>query len=124
MNLLLDTHVLLWWLNDSKMTQAAQQSISDPHNVVYVSAASVWEISIKQAIGKLELEADILEAIETEGFAELAITGAHGLKAGQLPPYHHDPFDRMLIAQAQSESMSVVTRDKRFPQYNLPIVAA
>ena len=100
MNLLLDTHVLLWWLNDSKMSHAAQQSISDPHNGVYVSAASVWEISIKQAIGKLELEADILEAIEgiqglkaeAEKVEELAARWWAEAERNQVLPVDNRPF--------------------------------
>ena len=124
MNLLLDTHVLLWWLNGSKLTDEAHQAIADPGNMGYVSAASVWEISIKQAIGKLEIDADLLEAIDDEAFVELPITMAHGLAAGQLPRHHQDPFDRMLIAQAQCERMSVVTRDDRFAVYGVPIVPA
>ncbi|CAB5621169.1 Uncharacterised protein [Serratia marcescens] len=97
--LLLDTHALLWWLIDDACLGAnAKRQIADPGNAVYVSAASIWEISIKQAQGKLALPEDIFAIIEAEDFLSLPMDTFHCQQAGQLPPYHQDPFDRMLIA--------------------------
>ena len=101
--LLLDTHTLLWWLIDDACLGAnAKRQIADPGNAVYVSAAA-FGISIKQALGKLALPEDIFAIIEAEDFLALPMDAFHCQQAGQLPPYHQDPFDRMLIAQAQAE---------------------
>jgi len=118
--LLLDTHVLLWWLSDdSQLGEASRQAISNPRNQVYVSAASTWEISIKKSIGKLSAPEDLDAIVEGEGFDKLPITLFHGEQAGMLPEHHKDPFDRMLIAQAQSEGLIIVTNDERITQYNI-----
>ena len=104
MNLFLDTHVLLWWLaDDSSLQSAARDAIRDESNIVHVSAATAWEISIKKALGKLDAPDDLANALEVNNFRSLEITVAHATKAGALPRHHDDPFDRLLIAQAQTE---------------------
>ena len=124
MNLLLDTHILLWWLaDDPTLPRWAARPIADPDNAVLVSAASVWEISIKQAIGRLEAPDDLLEALGAD-FATLSMTAAHAVAAGRLPAHHADPFDRMLIAQARIEGLTLVSVDRRFGQYDVSLLAA
>jgi PIN domain nuclease of toxin-antitoxin system len=120
---LLDTHALLWWLADEGLTDQAKDAIADPANLVMVSAASAWEISIKKALGKLIAPDDIERQVEEGGFTPLAISIRHGLAAGQLPRHHDDPFDRMLIAQAFAEGLTVVTHDKRFSEYDVPTLS-
>jgi PIN domain nuclease of toxin-antitoxin system len=122
--LLLDTHALLWWLADEGLSPAARDAIADPTNVVSVSAASAWEISIKKTLGKLTAPDDLAEQVGSSGFAALPITIAHGLTAGMLQRHHDDPFDRMLIAQAITEGLTIVTRDKQFDQYRVAILRA
>ncbi len=119
MRLLLDTHALLWWLADEGLTEQAKEAIADPANVVMASAASAWEISIKKALGKLSAPDDLERQIEESGFTPLPISIAHGTAAGQLPWHHDDPFDRMLIAQALAEGLTIVSRDKRFADYQI-----
>ena len=110
MNLLLDTHALLWWVGGESLSPEAATAIADPENLVCVSAASVWEISIKQAIGKLRVEGD-LDAILAEDFEPVPITLDDARRAGSLPDHHRDPFDRMLVAQALSRELVLVSRD-------------
>jgi len=118
--LLLDTHVLLWWLSDdSQLGEASRQAIINPRNQIYVSAASTWEISIKKSTGKLSAPEDLDAIVEGEGFDKLPITLFHGEQAGLLPGHHKDPFDRMLVAQAQSEGLVIVTNDEKITQYNI-----
>lgn len=122
MNLLLDTHALLWWLAGEKMQPDAQQAIAAQQNDVFVSAASVWEIAIKRALGKLRIGDGLLDAILRSGFAPLPIALEHAESAGALPAHHQDPFDRMLIAQAQVEGLVVVTRDRAFERYPVAVL--
>lgn len=122
MRLLLDTHALLWWLADEGLTDQARDAIADPANLIMVSAATAWEISIKKALGKLSAPDDLEQQIRDSGFLPLPISVAHGIAAGQLPRHHDDPFDRMLIAQAYAEGLTIVTRDKRFADYNLAML--
>jgi PIN domain nuclease of toxin-antitoxin system len=123
--LLLDTHVFLWWLSDDPALGAeARQMIGEPRNQVLVSAASIWEISIKQAKGMLEAPEDLEVLVEDEGFTKLPISLFHGQQAGKLPEIHRDPFDRMLIAQAQAEGLELVTADGIIPQYGVRVIAA
>ena len=124
MRLLLDTHALLWWLADEGLNSEAREAIADPANVVVVSAASAWEISIKKALGRLAAPDDLEHQVETGGFVPLPIGIAHAIAAGQLPHHHEDPFDRMLIAQAFTEALTIVTRDKRFDDYGVRLLAA
>ena len=124
MKLLLDSHAFLWWLTeDSKLGAEAKQAVADPSSTVHVSAATVWELSIKAALGKLDLDgADLVQEIEENDFIELPMTARHAFAAGTLPRHHDDPFDRMLIAQARIEGLTIVTRDPMFRAYGVAIV--
>lgn len=123
MSLLLDTHALLWWLSDAPALKAeARETIAEASGVVYVSAASAWEISIKKALGKLDSPDDLQAALVASHFQSLPITIVHATNAGQLPRHHDDPFDRMLIAQAQAEQLTLVTHDTMFRPYGIPII--
>jgi len=124
-NLLLDTHVALWAFGDPRrLGEQARSAISDPHNVVAVSAISVWEVEIKRALGKLKAPPGFAALCVERGFEELPVDFAHAECAGALPPHHQDPFDRMLIAQAISEGFGVVTADRTFAAYDIPVVSA
>jgi PIN domain nuclease of toxin-antitoxin system len=121
--LLLDTHILLWWLSDDPLLPtSARQAVARPDNAVVVSAATAWEIAIKRAAGRLEAPDDLLEVLSGNDFETLPISAAHALVAGGLPPHHSDPFDRMLIAQARSESLTLVSVDERFSQYGVELL--
>jgi PIN domain nuclease of toxin-antitoxin system len=124
MNLLLDTHVFLWAVdNNPNLSPVAREAIVDGGNIVYVSAATAWEISIKRAIGKLEIpNSDYLEELRLHRFTPLSITTEHALAVENLPAHHKDPFDRMLIAQAQEEKLTLVTRDPRIKIYDVRII--
>ncbi len=118
-----DTHALIWWLTrDPHLSGPAQRFISSSSNEILVSAATAWELSIKNRSGKLSVQ-DLLdrfeEAMEEQGFALLPISVDHALRAGALPLHHSDPFDRMLVAQAQAEHVTVVTADKTFDAYGI-----
>lgn len=117
MRLLLDTHLLLWALAaPSKLSANTRKQIEDAE--VYASAASIWEISIKSALGKLDADpAEVLAAVEPAGFAMLPITGMHAARVAELPPLHKDPFDRMLVAQALCEPMILYTNDEVMRPY-------
>ncbi len=124
MKALLDTHALIWWLTDDpSLSRHAFHAISLPKNRLFVSAASAWEIAIKAAANKLAvpegLLADFAGALTQAGFDPLPINIAHAMGAGQLPGNHRDPFDRMLIAQAQIESLVIIGKDKIFDQYGI-----
>ncbi len=123
MSLLLDTHALLWWLSGAPLSPAATERIADSDTLVAVSAASIWEIAIKTTIGKLRMDGSVAAEASREGFEPLAITWAHAERAGALPGRHRDPFDRMLIAQAQAEGLTVVTRDAAFAAYDVDVLA-
>ncbi|CAB1072852.1 Death on curing protein, Doc toxin [Olavius algarvensis Delta 1 endosymbiont] len=125
MNLLLDTHVLLWWLDaDPTLSEKAKSTIADGKNLVFVSAAVIWEIRIKQALGKLDMPSNFRKVLEREAFEMLAITVEHSHAVGDLPAHHRDPFDRMLIAQATVERLTLVTRDIIIKKYKIPIINA
>ena len=125
MRLLLDTHVLLWCLADSPELSADTRGlVIDGSNEVAVSVASAWELAIKQATGKPRAPDDLAEALEDAHLMPLPITLQHALAAGALPMHHRDPFDRMLIAQALIEGLTIVTRDVRFEPYGVPLLAA
>jgi PIN domain nuclease of toxin-antitoxin system len=120
---LLDTHALLWWLaDDPALSPVARAAIAAGQTRVFVSAASAWEMSIKRAQGKLDSPEDLEAELVRHRFQPLPITVAHALVAGRLPRHHGDPFDRMLIAQAQLHQLTVVTHDPRFPLYGVPIL--
>ncbi len=119
---LLDTHTLLWWLADSEqLGERCRGIIGDQRNQIFVSAATTWEISIKMSLGKLEAPEDIDTIVEDEGFSKLPISLYHGQLAGKLPALHRDPFDRMLIAQAQAEGLIFLTADEVIGQYQLRV---
>ena len=124
MRLLLDTQILLWWLaDDPAMPAAARSAIIDRQSDVYVSAATVWEIAIKRALGRLDFPLDEVESIlADEGFIPLPIAVAHAARAGSLPAIHRDPFDRMLVAQAQVEGLTVVSVDSKIRRYSVAVL--
>ena len=124
MRLLVDTHVLLWWLADDRRLKPAERGvIADPDAVVYVSAVSLWEVAIKRGLGRLDVDIDQLER-ETEegGFLELPVRWRHARRTASLPRHHDDPFDRLLVAQAQVEGLSLVTYDAAFRAYDVATV--
>ena len=125
MRLLLDTHTLLWWLaGDQALSDAAREAIADPDNEVFVSTASAWEIATKYQLGRLSgaalITADIAGAVASQGFTELPISIRDGQAAGGLPAVHKDPFDRMLIAQAVTAGMVIVSNEALFNAYAVP----
>jgi len=124
-NLLLDTHVLLWWLDDSPtLSEAARSAIADAGNLIILSAAVIWEIRIKQALGKLDVSSDFYAVIQQQGFEIIPITPDHAYAVGDLPMHHRDPFDRMLIAQAKAEGFAVMTHDAVFKRYPITVIDA
>lgn len=123
MILLLDTHALIWSLEDSpRLSPAARGAIEDTRNLVLASVASAWEISIKKALGRLEAPDDLAEAVDAAGFTKRAITFADVHRLGSLPPHHRDPFDRMLVAQALEEGAPIVSCDPQIAKYQVQIV--
>ena len=125
MNLLLDTHVLLWWLNgDDTLSEMSQEAIADSKNLVFISAVTVWEIRIKEALKKLKIPENFKSVLAEQPFDLLNITHEHAHAIKDLPAYHSDPFDRMLIAQAKVEGFTLVTRDVHLKKYRIPILAA
>ena len=124
MNLLLDTHAFLWALDNSpQLSESARTAIVDGNNIVFVSAATAWEISIKKAIGKLIVpQGSYLAELRAHRFTPLDITTEHALAVANLPNYHKAPFDRLLIAQALLERLTLVTRDARIMQYAVPFI--
>jgi PIN domain nuclease of toxin-antitoxin system len=124
MRLLLDSHILLWWLTLApNLTDRARRAITLADEV-YVSAASVWELAIKAASGRLRIPEDLGVQMQKNGFVPLPITMAHGIAAAELPLHHRDPFDRMLIAQASLESLTLLTADPRLKLYSVGIMLA
>lgn len=125
MNLLLDTHVLIWSLeNNATLSGRARDAIIDGKNLVFVSSVTAWEISIKKAMGKLKVPDNLQEEIMLHRFTPLSINFDHANLAGELPIIHKDPFDRMLIAQAIIEKLTLVTRDTLIAQYNVNLLKA
>ena len=113
MRLLVDTHILLWWLADSpSLSGRARELIADPDNAVFVSAVSLWEIRLKQSLGKLQLPSDFEERLAGESFESLPLLADHTREVASMPWHHRDPFDRMLIAQAQAASLTFLTADQ------------
>ena len=125
MNLLVDTHTLLWWLSDDPtLSETARSAIADPENTVFLSAVVAWEMRIKQDIGKLELPDDFSAVLEDQRFPELPVTVDHAHTIAELPAVHRDPFDRMLVAQAMVEHMTIVTRDSSIADYAVDVIVA
>ena len=118
MRLLLDTHFLLWIANGDQRLTAKAKKIISAADAVYMSAASIWEISIKVSVGKLAVDVDALtESLLTAGLLELPVSIEHGKALKALPPVHRDPFDRMLVAQAMTEPMHLLTVDSELAEY-------
>ena len=123
--ILLDTHVVIWWLADApNLGEKARSLIQNQQNQIYVSAAAMWELSIKMAKGLLDLPESVFEMIEEDGFIPLSITWFHSRQAGFLPDIHKDPFDRMLIAQVQAEGLELMTADTLIPKYGIRVIDA
>jgi PIN domain nuclease of toxin-antitoxin system len=125
MTLLLDTHALLWWLDDpGLLSGAAREAIGDGRNAVFVSAVVAWEIAIKKGLGKLDVPDDLEAALAANRFLPLPITISHALAVLALPHHHRDPFDRLLLAQALHEGFHLVSRDNVFTSYHVPLIVA
>ncbi len=122
--ILLETHVLLWWLADNpKLPRWMCERIADPETLCFVSAATIWEIGIKRALGKLDAPSGLIPNLAEEGFRQLHITLDHAQTAAALPLLHRDPFDRMLIGQALVESLAIATLDPAFVDYSAQLLA-
>ena len=120
MKLLLDTHILLWWLTEpGSLSKEAGKAINNGSNVVYVSAAVIWEMVIKKSLGKLEMPDNIEQMLQLNNFNLLPVTVAHTLAVDKLPHHHRDPFDRMLVAQAMHEKLTLVSRDPQIKKYDV-----
>jgi PIN domain nuclease of toxin-antitoxin system len=126
MRVLLDTHALLWWLaDDPALGEKARGQIAEPDNVILVSAASLWEIAVKQGLGKIKADiAEIEMAIAAQGMLRLGIDADHLIELVSLPPIHCDPFDRMLVAQARAENVPLMTSDGHIADYSVDRIAA
>lgn len=125
MILLLDAHALLWWLaDDPTLSRPARAAIRTPANDVLVSAASVWEIEIKRALGKLEAPEGLIDAIPSAGFDAVPISAGDATRAARLPAHHRDPFDRLLVAHATRLEAIIVSRDTSFAAYGVEVLAA
>jgi PIN domain nuclease of toxin-antitoxin system len=123
--LLLDTHVLIWWFEGGEQLSGETRNVlADPDTPVFVSAASLWEVSIKRAKGRLDAPEDLSSWVRKEAFIELPISFEQAEAAGSLPPHHADPFDRILVAQARLKGLTIVTRDPAFEPYGVPLLAA
>jgi PIN domain nuclease of toxin-antitoxin system len=123
--LLLDAHALLWWLaDDSELDASASRSIAEPSNAVLVSAATVWEVEVKRAAGRLEAPGELIEVLEQAGIDTLPVTASDAVRAARLPTHHADPFDRMLVAQAQRLDAFVVSRDRALSAYDIEVLPA
>nr|WP_240929799.1 type II toxin-antitoxin system VapC family toxin [Streptomyces coryli] len=119
---MLDTHVLLWWLQDSDQLGEGVKDLLDTEPRIYLSAVTPWEIALKKSLGKLDGDDDLAEQARDSQFTPLPVTAGHGVRSGRLPLHHRDPFDRLLIAQAQTEGMTLVTRDRLIPKYDVQVM--
>jgi PIN domain nuclease of toxin-antitoxin system len=123
LSLLLDTHVLIWWDEGRRIAAPARRAIEEA-DTVYVSAASAWEVAIKTGLGRLRPSRTVEQAASESGFVELPVTFPHAELVAALPPHHRDPFDRMLVAQARVEGLTLVTRDPVFARYPVEVIEA
>jgi PIN domain nuclease of toxin-antitoxin system len=125
MNLLLDTHVLIWvFSDDARLSTRARSAITNPDSLVFVSSATAWEIAIKRALGKLRVPTNYQEGLRRYRFTPLDISTEHALAVERLPDHHSDPFDRLLVAQARLERLALVTADRRIQAYDVRVIAA
>lgn len=125
MKLLLDTHVLLWWLDSpTGLSTQAKRAIGDRANIIYISAAVAWEIAIKRSLGKLHTPKNLEAIIDENDFVTLPVSLVHALGVEDLPNHHQDPFDRLLISQALIEGLTIVTRDPNIQRYAVPCLLA
>lgn len=123
MNLILDTHIILWWLdNNAKLPEKYLKAISDSNNICFISSAVIWEISIKSALGKLEIPGNFTDILQAEGFSELPVSWNHAAMVRKLPFHHKDPFDRLIIAQTIIEDLTLLTVDKIISEYGVKIL--
>lgn len=127
MDVLLDTHVVLWWFAEpARVGKAAKEAISNPANTVFVSAATAWEIAIKSALGRLSVAPTLgdwfPQQLEENEFTPLPITLSHALRVAALPQHHNDPFDRLLVAQADLEGLTIISADSLIGRYGVPVV--
>ena len=127
MRLLVDTHVFLWWITDApKMSELAREAIKNPENEILLSPVCGWEIAIKAALGRLDLPAPptefIPDQLQKNGFGVLPISMHHALEVSLVPPHHQDPFDRLLIAQARSEGIPLISGDAAFRAYDVDVL--
>ncbi|MBI2372517.1 MAG: type II toxin-antitoxin system VapC family toxin [Deltaproteobacteria bacterium] len=122
MRLLLDSHVFLWWkAADPRLSSAMVRAIAEAE-AVYVSAATAWELGLKVSLGKLRLPESVEDGIVAAGFTEIPVHFRHTRESVRLPPHHHDPFDRMLVAQALCEGLTLMTHDDRITQYEVAVL--
>lgn len=120
---MLGTHVVLWWLDDSAELSGEIKDLLDTEPAVYVRAVSPWEIAVKQSLGKPAGPEDLAGRVRDSQFTGLPVTAGHGVRAGRLPAHHRDPFDRIPVAQAQIEGMTLMTRDKWIPRYDVQVMS-
>jgi PIN domain nuclease of toxin-antitoxin system len=124
MRILLDSHTLLWWMDDpTRLKPAARTAISDPSNLVFASAASIWELGLKVSKGKLRLPLTFHRLLQENGIASLPFAAEHAIASTMLPQMHGDPFDRALVAQCRLESMTLATRDTILGDYGIAILS-
>jgi PIN domain nuclease of toxin-antitoxin system len=122
--LLIDTHVFLWWSKENRrLRKEARQAIGEAE-IAFVSAASAWEAAIKRGLGKLDIPEPFEDAVQASGFSKLDVTFSHAAAVSELPRHHGDPFDRMLVAQALVEGLTLVTHDPHFRPYRVPVLWA
>ena len=120
MRILLDTHYLLWWLGATpELGTRARDIISEPANLVFFSVASLWELRIKESVGKIDLPDSFAETVSQQSFEALSVTVAHTEALRALPLHHRDPFDRMLVAQARTDRLTILTRDQAIALYDV-----
>jgi PIN domain nuclease of toxin-antitoxin system len=125
MRLLVDTHLLVWWVAGRQLPREAVTLIEDSRNELFASAASIWEIAIKAGLGRIALDpAELTEALEGGGFTPLPVTSSHAVAVATLPSIHRDPFDRLLVAQSRVEHLSLLTHDKILAEYGALVVRA
>lgn len=122
MNILLDTHIVLWWLDGRKKLPKAIIRKIETAPTVYVSAASAWEVAIKSSLGRLHIPAPFEEGVEQSAFTQLPISFAHAAAVSSLPQHHGDPFDRILVAQSIVENLAIITHDSAFKLYGQPVI--